>query len=171
MSAPPVIDGLEFARSGQEVRGSVAVRDLGRLEDLLHDASGSLEYEVKGTRDARNRPQLALKVAGRVHLQCQRCLGLLDYSVDVANTLLLVSRGAQADEVMIDPEAPDAIEADPHLDVGGLIEDEVLLSLPLAPRHPEGVCASRLEEHDRRDSNSAFAELASLRTGTNVKEQ
>ena len=146
------------------MRGSLAVRDLGRLEDLLHDASGSLDYELKGTRDARNRPQLALKVAGRLHLQCQRCLGLLDYSVDVANTLLVVPRDAQSDEDMDDPEAPDAIEAGPQLEVAGLIEDEVLLSLPLAPRHPEGACASRLEQHDRSDSKSAFAELASLKT-------
>jgi uncharacterized protein len=164
MSAPPVIDGLEFSRSEQQLRGSLPVRDLRRLEDLLHDASGSLDYELKGTRDARNRPQLALKVVGRLHLQCQRCLGLLDYPVDVANTLLVVPRDAQSDEEMTDPEAPDAIEADPQLEVAGLIEDEILLSLPLAPRHPEGACASRLEQHDRSGSKSVFAELASLKS-------
>ena len=171
MPAAPVIDGLEFASSGQEARGSVSVRDLGRLEDLLLDASGSLDYELKGTRDARNRPQVALKVAGRLHLQCQRCLGLLDYSVNVANTLLVVPRDLTYVEEMDDPEAPDAIEADPQLDVAGLIEDEVLLSLPLSPRHPEGACAGRWGEHDGRDSKSAFAKLAALKTDTNVKEQ
>jgi uncharacterized protein len=164
MSAPPVIDGLEFARSGQQLCGSLPVRDLGRLEDLLHDASGSLDYELKGTRDARNRPQLALKVVGRLHLQCQRCLGLLDYSVDVVNILLVVPRDAHFDEDMNDPEAPDAVEAGPELEVTKLIEEEVLLSLPFAPRHHEGACASRLKQHEKGESKSAFAELASLKT-------
>ena len=169
--SPPVIDGLEFARSGQQLRGSLPMRDLKRLEDLLHDASGSLDYELKGTRDARNRPQLALKVVGRLHLQCQRCLGLLDHSVDLVNTLLVVPRDAQCDESMEDPETPDVVEDTPELAVAGLIEDEVLLSLPFAPRHPEGECASRFQQHDRGESKSVFAELASLKPRINVKEQ
>ena len=171
MSAPPVIDGLEFARSGQQLRGSLPVRDLGRLEELLHDASGILDYELKGTRDGRNRPQLTLKVVGRLHLQCQRCLGLLEYSIDVANTLLVVSGDARPDEDVEDPEGPDSIEADPELEVAQLIEDEVLLSLPFAPRHPDGECAGRLKRDDSVGSTSAFAELASLKTRINVKEQ
>lgn len=34
----------------------------------------------------------------------------------------------------------DALVADPELDVLTLVEDEILLSLPVAPRHAEGGC-------------------------------
>ena len=164
MSAPAVIDSLEFARSEQQVSGSVPVASLKRLEDVLFDTAGDLDYQLRGTRDARKRPQLALSVSGRLHLQCQRCLGLLDYRLEVASILMPVTRGAPLDEDLDEPEAPDVIEASAEQEIGELIEDEVLLSLPLAPRHPEGACESRVgAQNEAGQSTSAFATLATLR--------
>lgn len=163
MSAPAVIDSLEFARSEQQLRGTLPVASLKRLEDVLFDTAGNLDYQLSGTRDKRKRAQLALSITGRLHLQCQRCLGLLDYPVDVASVLLLVPRGAQPEEDIDDPEAPNAIEASAELDLAGLIEDEVLISLPLAPRHPERACESRLAEHKSTAPISAFSQLATLK--------
>jgi uncharacterized protein len=164
MSAPAVIDSLEFARSEQQLSGSVPVASLKRLEDVLFDAEGDLDYRLSGTRDKRNRPQLTLSVMGRLHLQCQRCLGLLDYPVEVASILMLVPSGAPLDEDLDDPEAPDFIEASAELEIAGLIEDEILLWLPLAPRHPEGACASRVgTRNEAVQSASAFEKLATLK--------
>jgi uncharacterized protein len=170
MSAAAVIDSLEFARAQQQLRGSLPAAGLKRLEDVLFDTQGSLEYEVRGRVDGRNRPQLSLKVKGRLHLQCQRCLELLDYELDVRNTLLLVGPGMQVDAELDDPDAPDVVEASPELDVAGLIEDEVLLSLPLAPRHPEGACESRLTgATDPAARPKPFAELAALKRPRNIR--
>jgi uncharacterized protein len=164
MSAAAVIDSLEFARAEQQLRDSLPVESLKRLEDLLFDPQGSLGYEVRGSVDERNRPQLELKVGGHLHLQCQRCLGLLDYDIDVVNRLILAPAGVPADADVDDPEAPDVIEASPQLDIAALIEDEVLLSLPLAPRHPEGACESRLSRGTDADERpTAFAKLAALK--------
>ena len=60
---------------------------------------------------------------------------------------------------------PDAIEASTELDVAALIEDEVLLSLPLAPRHAEGACTGRVATQVKDDvrKHSAFAELGALK--------
>src|SRR5688572_11771675 len=77
MSAPAVIDSLDFARSAQSTSGSLPVATLQRLHDVLFDTEGSLSYEVSGGRDAHNRPQLELRITGALDLQCQRCLGLL----------------------------------------------------------------------------------------------
>ena len=168
MSAPAVIDALEFARTAQELSGSVPVSTLQRLDDILHDTTGSVSYEVRGRQDERKRPLLALAVTGELHLQCQRCLGLLEYPLDVANTLVVVPRGAAPEDDLEDPDAPDVLEAEPELDVVALIEDEILLSLPLAPRHPEGVCASRFDTQSEEDAaQTAFAKLAALKRPRN----
>ena len=164
MSAAAVIDALEFARAEEELRGSLRVVSLKRLEDVLFDSDGSLEYMIRGSRDDRNRPQLELQVSGDLHLQCQRCLGLLRYEVAESNTLVVVQRGDDPEEDMDDPDAPDTIEATPELDVAGLIEDEVLLSLPLAPRHAEGTCESRIGNMlEGAELRKPFAELAALK--------
>ena len=170
MSAVAVIDVLEFARERQHLRGSLLVSSLTRLEDVLYDTTGALEYELRGGRDALDRLQVQLTIVGPLHLQCQRCLGGLDHEVDVSSTLLVLARGEQASAEIENPEAPDAIEADPELDVATLVEDEVLLSLPLAPRHAEGTCESRLNnEQDTAHLVSAFAQLAALKRPLNKR--
>ena len=95
MSAAAVIDSLEFARAGDELRGSVPVISLKRLDDVLFDREGRLDYELRGSRDEHNRPQLELRISGPLHLQCQRCLGLLNYGIDIAATLRVVPRDTQ----------------------------------------------------------------------------
>jgi uncharacterized protein len=97
---------------------------------------------------------------------------LLEYPLKVENTLLVVPQGTEPDEDLDnqlgDPQAPDPLEAAPELDVRALIEDEILLSLPLAPRHPEGECASRFETQSDEDAaQSAFAKLAALKRPRN----
>lgn len=171
MSVPAVIDSLDFARSGQHLSGRLPVKRFNRLEDVLSDADGEVDFDLQGRRDERNRPLLVLQVAGTLHLQCQRCLGSMDFPLAVENRLLLVPRGAPDEEDMDDPEAPDRIEASDELDVAQLVEDEILLSLPLSPRHAEGTCASRLAaeqgaeqaEPKAAKKPSPFAKLAALK--------
>ena len=168
MSAPAVIDVLEFARSAQQLSGKLAVATLQRLEDVLYDGEGILEYEVHGGRDERMRPQLQISASGGLHLRCQRCLGLLDYPLHLANTLLVTPAGGGAVEAVDDPEAPDTIDESPELDVASLLEDEVLLALPFAPRHAEGECDSELEAGAQADREaSPFAKLAALKRPPN----
>ncbi len=162
MSALAVIDSLEFARTGQQLSGSIAVDNLVRLHDELLDRSGHIDYTVAGGYDDRSRPVLRLSVKGRLHLRCQRCLGLLHFPVDLASTLLLDESGdgMQSD----DPEEPELIEASGALDLTGLVEDEILLGLPIAPRHASGACGGP-DDGPARDSGAAgpFAALAVLK--------
>jgi uncharacterized protein len=164
MSAPAVIDSLEFARSEQALVGELPVARFERLHDVLTDTHGTLRYTLRGGKDERQRPYLELRIDGELHLQCQRCLEPLGYPVGVRSTLLLIPRGEQADELFDDPDAPDAIEASAELNVAELVEDELLLSLPLSPRHPEGACTSRTRRDETADAKpSVFAQLATLR--------
>lgn len=162
MSAQTVIDSLEFARAGQELRGSLPVARLARLQDCLFDADGSVQFGVKGGRNEERRLILMVEISGSLHLQCQRCLRVLEYPLCLSNTLLLVRQGEnmKAD----DPDAPDWIEAEPETDVAALIEDEILLSLPFAPRHAEGSCQSAVSSDQREaEKSSAFSKLADLK--------
>lgn len=159
-----VIDSLEFTRAEHELRGSLPAASLARLGDCLLDAGGSVGFLVKGGRDDRRRPILTVEITGLLHLQCQRCLGLLNYPLLLLNTLRLVRQGENLGAEADDPDAADCIEASPELDVAVLIEDEILLSLPFAPRHPEGACESALGAGPRDSGEpSVFAKLAALK--------
>jgi len=157
MPAQTVIDSLEFARTGQALRGSLPVPGLLRLRDSLAETPGEVEFMVQGGHDARQRPILSLDISGTLRLQCQRCLGALDYPLRLANTLLLVGAGDPVDE---DAEW---IEASAKLDVAALVEEEILLSLPYAPRHEEGQCEPDRTAAKDGAGSSAFAKLAALK--------
>lgn len=164
-SAQTVIDSLEFARTGQALHGSLLLPGLARLKDSLADAVGTVEFEVTGGYDVRHRPVLKLAIRGMLHLQCQRCLEAIDYPLQIVNTLLLVGAG-QAAAGELDDEEIEWIEASRELDLATLIEDEILLSLPYAPRHEEGACRLLGSAAAEGGVNPAFAQLAALKRNT-----
>jgi uncharacterized protein len=161
-STQTVIDSLEFARTGQSLRGSLPLPGLARLRDSLADTLGTVEFEVKGGLDARDRPILTIVVHGMLHLQCQRCLEALDHRLQVLNTLLLVAAGAAA-AGKLDDEETEWIEASRELDLATLVEDEILLSLPYAPKHEEGTCRPHGRAAQGAAAASAFSKLAELK--------
>ncbi len=82
---------------------------------------------------------LRLFIEGTLELTCQRCLGPLAQAVEVDHVLLLARDATELERLDAEPEC-DAILAEGKLDLLALVEDEVLLSLPLAAMHAEGEC-------------------------------
>ena len=162
MPAQTVIDSLEFARTGAQLSGGVPVAAMARLQDSLLDQAGEVRFELRGGHDARRRPILSLDISGTLRLQCQRCLGALDYPLRLANTLLLVGAAAAAAGDPDDGEA-EWIEASAKLDLAALVEEEILLSLPYAPRHEEGQCEQGQTAAMNGAGSSAFAKLVALK--------
>lgn len=161
MFARHFIDNLDFAYQGNELRGEVSVADLPRLQDLLTLKDGLIKYAVRGERSRDGKPMLAITVDGLCHLQCQRCLDGLEYPVKLNTQVLLVPESEL--ETLDDEESElDSIAIDKHMDVLDLVEQEILLSLPFAPRHPEGECGMAAGELDRSRKNP-FSVLAALK--------
>jgi uncharacterized protein len=159
MFARPFIDSVDFARNGREIRGEIAVSALSRLADKLAKPDGSLTYIVSGYHE-EGRDMLKVSLQGVCTLRCQRCLSELEYPVNLVSRLWLLPAD-KLDEAGEDDEEMDAIEAEPRLDVLVLIEEELLLGLPFAPRHPEGECAPATNHLQQKDS--PFAVLAGLK--------
>ncbi len=86
------------------------------------------------------RQILELGVKGRIHLVCQSCLQ--DCGLDLAqeSRFIMVATEAEADAFPIEDDQQEPLVASQHFDLLGLIEDEILLSSPLIPKHPEGAC-------------------------------
>ncbi len=141
------------------MRGAAPVGELARLTDSLYDAGGELKYELTGDRDARQRPRLQLAVDGSLNLRCQRCLGNLAFPVAVRANLLVLTAEAGGETAQIDDL--DGIPADAHTDVWSLVEDEILLAIPLSPRHGEDECSPAAKAAGDHAA-SPFAVLAKL---------
>lgn len=159
-SPETVIDSPDFARHAGSLHGSVSVARLTRLADQLVDQAGSLVFELHGVRDDEGKSFLTLRVAGKLMLRCQRCLAAMPYEVAIDSKLLLVAPGEQWPEEELEDDRMDAIEASRELAVLALVEDEVLLALPVVPRHEKCALPVATETQSRP---SPFAALAKLK--------
>ena len=157
MSHQPVIDGFEFASAGAAQRGVLPLSGFPRLRDMLASDAGEVAYTVQGVRDGRGRPSLRVSVAGTLQLRCQRCLEALPFEVRTDELLVLAASQAEIEADPADAHAPDRLLAGKEMPVRELVEDELILAVPFAPRH------ERCVEHPETGAVTRTLPFAGLR--------
>lgn len=159
MSHQPVIDGFEFASAGATQQGRMPLSGFPRLRDLLASDAGEVAYEVKGLRDSRGRPSLRVRVRGTLALRCQRCLEAMRFEVDEEEMLVLAATQEEIDADPVDTQTPDRILGGKEMALRELIEDQLILAVPYAPRHEDCAVSAAAGDDERL---SPFAGLRSL---------
>ena len=160
MSQQIVINSLSFAREGRSLQGELPLSGLERLQDVLADVSGTVRYSLQGRVSRQGKPQLLLDVEGLAPVVCQRCLGLYAYPLLIASTLELIADEAEISQDELEDDSRDFLVAQKEMDVAALIEDEIILALPSAPRHEECELPGSSE---RGTKVSPFAALSALK--------
>jgi len=114
-----------------------------------------METHFENSPGSEPRQILDLALKGRLHLVCQRCLQDCAVNLDEKRRFVLVATEAEADDFPLEDEEQEPLVASQQFNLLETIEDEVLLSLPLIPKHPEGFCEPHatvfgLEDEDER---------------------
>ena len=162
MSARPFIDSLDFAKNGSEINGVIHVTDMSRLLEIMANPEGDVSYTIRGGADTYGASFLDVTLDGSCQLICQRCLKAMKHPVKVDTRLFLriqVERDALEDE----EDEFDSILAESELVVSNLLEEEILLSLPIAPKHEAGACEANAALQGLKEEISPFAALANLK--------
>lgn len=124
--------------------------------------------EQRSAVDASVRPALHLCVQADLPLTCQRCMAPVVVPVRVDRHLVFVPDEATA-AALDDASEDDVLELTPNLDLHALIEDELLMALPLVPRHDRCPSEVNLSAQDEGfeaaggDKPHPFAALAALK--------
>jgi uncharacterized protein len=163
MSGRMVVDSMKFAREAGEIADSMEVANLSRLRDELFEPLGAVVFKVEGLPQLRGKPALRVKVAADLVLKCQRCLGPVKFRVDSTRQLELVPATAALVDLAEEPDDIEQIHADPALDVVMLIEDELLLGLPMVVAHPQGACSLPVPEGMESRQKSPFEALSKFK--------
>jgi uncharacterized protein len=133
-------DAWQLARTGAELSGELDAHALPRVEDRLQPGSAPIRWRVSGTHDESGRPAIVVDIRGKVPLECQRCLGKVEWPVE-QTTLLLLARDERELAVLDGDSEHEVVLAKSPLDPVTLVEDELTLTLPFAPRHADDGCA------------------------------
>lgn len=143
MSARQTIDSMHFAKSGGrlsgELHGEKCVEQMPRLGDILQRENAAVQYRLSGAMQA-GRPALHLEVWVTVRLICQRCLDPYNEELALDRTYPIARDESELARWERDDPLLEALVADPRMVVAELVEDEILLSVPAVPRHPDGEC-------------------------------
>ena len=99
-----------------------------------------MEIHFENSPGSESRQILDLALKGCLHLVCQRCLQDCAVNLDEKRRFVLVATESEADDYPLEDEEQEPLVASQHFNLLETIEDEVLLSLPLIPKHPEGFC-------------------------------
>ena len=155
MLQPAAIDGLAFARSAAVLEGRLGLESLPRLAQSGCSAS-VLDFVLTGEINERGMPGLRLAVDGSVRLQCQRCLDGLELPLHLKAELQFATSEAEMAAADDDVER---VLAGREMSVAALIEDEILLALPMVPKHERCTAA----DSGSGAKNPAFQALAVLK--------
>lgn len=132
MSIPREVQASTAVAQELRFEGELTIRSCERLRELVI-AGPAAALKVDILADARSGwPRFHGRVRGHVDLECRRCGRHFGYPLDVAVDLRLVRDGAEERAVLADAD-PYWAEND-RLPVRELIEEEVLLALPMLPR-------------------------------------
>ncbi|MFA5939911.1 MAG: YceD family protein [Sinimarinibacterium sp.] len=133
MSIPREVQASVAVAQEQHFQGELAIRSCERLREAVVADPAASPLKVDILADARSGwPRFHGRVSGQVDLECRRCGRRFGYPLDVPVDLRLVRDEAEERTVLA--------EADPYwaendrLPVRELIEEEVLLALPMLPR-------------------------------------
>jgi uncharacterized protein len=168
-----------FAQEGKPYEGADLLHNMERLkqetqglnaESMVHwQASGELRPAPSGDDEV----WLHVTASAAVPLACQRCMGTVnvDLSVDQWFRFVATEDIAMAED---DQSEEDLLVMEPHFDLLALVEDELLMAIPLVPMHeqcPVTSTYSGIEElsvdvpTDKSEKPNPFAVLAKLKDG------
>ena len=137
MLQPVEVDPRRFCKDAQSWEVQSDVSAFPRL--ALEFTQGALFCRVVGRADQLGSLSLRLTVHGEVGLTCQRCLGRMQHTVEIDRMVYLARTEIEMERLEALPDS-DAILVGETLGLVELVEDEVLLGLPLAPMHAKGQC-------------------------------
>jgi len=161
-------DAFDLAVRRAAIEGSFDAQARPRLADRLAPGQATVGYRISGAVDAVGHLALAVELEGEVPLVCQRCLEPFAHPV-AQRTLLLLARDEDELEQLDENDEHEVVLAAAALDPLVLAEDELLLTLPYAPRHADGDCpdggavADGGHEAGPASAQSPFGSLAALR--------
>lgn len=172
---PARLDIQAFIQNGRTAQGRTPLAGFARLREDVADTSGAQPVSWRAVGEPRPvtggapQPWLHLHADAVLPLVCQRCLGPVDVPLAIDRDYRFVADEAEA-AAQDDEAEEDLLVLSREFSLLALIEDELIMDLPVVPRH--GVCptAVKLSVEDEAfaaaeaDKPHPFAGLAGLRT-------
>ena len=168
---PESVDAWRMVAAQREFAGRIPLAAMTRLRDSLLEPEGDARYVLAFGTDALKLPFAELRIEADLPLECQSSLQRFVLPVRLVQRLGLIRE--EADEAAL-PEEYEAllVEADGMLKPAELVEDELILAMPVVPVSPDAEVVERefVPSAEETAQANPFAALAGLKKAGPEKE-
>jgi len=170
---PEQADPVRLCDQGKSYQGRIALQKFARLAPLLTSSEGEAAFSLRFDHDEEGRARVRGSVQATLSVCCQRCMEPMPLKVDTDFMLSPVEGPTEAE--LLPPEYDPLLLEERRLHPMDLVEDELILAIPPAPRHPEDDCGvdlagySLTEQSDGEEESgkdNPFAVLTKLKRDT-----
>lgn len=159
---PQYIEPSRLAEAGECVAGRLDAEGMQRLQAVLSEPKVEIAFSLRFEKDERGFIIIRGEFATDLILRCQRCLEPLPVSLKKTIGIGWATDTAGVEAIPEDLEP--MLAEDPRVALRDLIEEEVLLGLPMAPAHAEEECpASALLQELKTHKDKPFAVLKNMK--------
>jgi uncharacterized protein len=135
---PERVDHRKLANQAGLIEGSLPLQCFHRFGEMLVVREGDVYVRLEFSKGDFGSTRVNGSAATEVCLICQNCMQQFRRQVTCELVLLVVSDESKLELL---PEVDDAIVApDKVISIAELVEDELILAMPMIPRHEEGEC-------------------------------
>ncbi len=127
-----------------KLKGTIPLDRFSRLVQSLKSNEGNVQVTLGFRKRGKHRTGVVGKAAVSVSLECQACLESLDYPLDIEVRLTLVNSELVLQE--LSQEEDGLVIEGKRVQLVELIEDGLILGLPMVARHANGECGERYQE-------------------------
>jgi len=141
---PSQVDIRKLATKGTDIHAKIKVNQLPRLEQMVHDANSDVEVKLHFAVNDQGKFQLSGSVESVLSVTCQRCMDAMPLVVNSSFDLVAVWSDDEAAHLAknLDPLILD----DELVDLEGVVEEELILSIPFVSYHEPSQC--KVSKHD-----------------------
>ena len=139
---PSSIDPFRFAANQRLCSGQLQLKDLPRLKDLVQSDELIASFELQFAKDDQGLACITGRIDTSVDLLCQRCGQIVQINLNLSPCLAAIFSDKQAPSLPEQYE-PLVTKGEPVM-LAEVIEDEILLNLPMIAKHPLGQCPTEL---------------------------
>ena len=115
-------------------------KDMHRLNEAVDDVLEDITVSVKFDTDAQGLTYFDGSLKTKVNLICQRCNDSFEHTIEM-NFCFCPVKDAEVVEELLEKYDPVEVNEFGEVDLLGLFEDELILSLPIVAMHKEETCA------------------------------
>ncbi len=133
---PAIIDPFRLADRGASLQGTLSLAQLPRLREICTELDKQLRVDLGFSRSDLGVVEMAGSLIGELELTCQRCLEPMTLPLAL-NIRVNFLRREDSQELAANL---DTISVDETINFYRLVEDEVLLAIPMIPKHEKGDC-------------------------------